>query len=124
MATHNFKDLKIKYDNFQHPMVVLTIDGKDFAESNPEIVVSDLEVELTSGYEASIATFCLYNTFDNDTSHFRTEEIGKYIYIGSGVEVAFGYEKEVRQVFNGFIYRVNFKILHLVLNPLKKPQRI
>ncbi len=108
MATHNFQDLKIKYDNFQHPMVVLTIDGKDFAKSNPGIVVSDLEVELTSGYEASIATFGLYNTFDNDTSHFRIEEIKQYIYIGSGVEIAFGYEKEVRQIFNGFISRVNF----------------
>lgn len=108
MATHNYKDLKIKYDHFQHPISVLTIGGKDIAKNTSGIVVSDLEVELTSGYEASIATFCLYNTFDNDTAQFRTEEIRDYIYIGSGVEIAFGYEKEVREVFCGFISRVNF----------------
>ena len=108
MATHKFKDLKIKYDNFQHPMIVLTIDGKDLAKSAKQLVVSDIEVELTSGYEASIASFCLYNTFDNDTSQFRTEEVKKYILIGSGVEIALGYEKEVRQIFTGFISKVNF----------------
>ena len=89
-------------------MIVLTIDGKDLAKSAKQLVVSDIEVELTSGYEASIASFCLYNTFDNDTSQFRTEEVKKYILIGSGVEIALGYEKEVRQIFTGFISKVNF----------------
>ena len=104
MATHNYNDLKTKYENFQHPIIVLTIDGKEYAKNHPDIGISDIEIELTSGYEASIATFCLYNTFDNETSKFHIEDI----YIGSGVELAFGYEKEVRQVFNGFISRVNF----------------
>lgn len=108
MATHNYIDLKTKYDGFQHPIIVLTIDGKDFSQNDAGFVVSDIEVELTSGYEASIATFCLYNTFDNTTSQFRTEEVKKYICIGSGVELDLGYEKEVRQVFSGFISRVNF----------------
>ena len=104
MATHDYNDLKTKYDNFQHPIIVLTIDGKEYAKNHPDIGISDIEIELTSGYEASIATFCLYNTFDNETSKFHIEDI----YIGSGVELALGYEKEVRQVFNGFISKVNF----------------
>ena len=108
MATHNFETLKSKYDNFEHPIVILTINGKDFAKNKSGFIVADIEVELTSGYEASIATFCLYNTFDNHTSEFRTEEVKDYIYIGSSVEIAFGYEKEARQVFCGFISRVNF----------------
>lgn len=108
MATHNYKDLKTKYDGFQHPIIVLTIDGKDFTQNDAGFMVSDIEVELTSGYEASIATFCLYNTFDDTMSQFRTEEVKKYICIGSGVELDLGYEKEVRQVFSGFISRVNF----------------
>ena len=108
MATHKYEDLKMKYNHFQHPTIFLTVDGKKLSKSDYELVVSDMEIELTSGYEASIASFCLYNTFDNETAHFQTEEIKKYILIGSGVEIAIGYQEEVRQVFNGFISKVSF----------------
>ena len=100
--------MKTKYGDFQHPIMVLTIDGKDISKNDAGFVVSDIEVELTSGYEASIATFCIYNTFDNETSQFKTDEVKKYICIGSGVEIALGYEMEAREVFSGFISRVNF----------------
>lgn len=108
MAKYNFKDLTTKYGDFQHPIMVLTINGKDISKNDVGIMISDIEVELTSGYEASIATFCLYNTFDNETSQFKTDEVKKYICIGSGVEIALGYETETREVFSGFISRVNF----------------
>ena len=108
MAAHNYKDLKNKYDNFESPLVVLTINGKELAKNKSDLVVSDIEVELTSGYEASIASFCLYNTFEHHTSEFRTEEVKNYIMLGSSVEIAMGYGKEVRVVFCGFISRVNF----------------
>ena len=81
MAKYNFSDLKTKYGDFQHPIMVLTIDGKDISKNDAGFVVSDIEVELTSGYEASIATFCIYNTFDNETSQFKTDEVKKYICI-------------------------------------------
>ena len=29
MATHKYSDLKNKYGNFEYPMVVLTINGKE-----------------------------------------------------------------------------------------------
>ena len=108
MATHNFKSLKSKYDNFEHPLIVLTINGKDFAKNNCGFIVSDIEVELTSGFEASIATFAIYNTFDVDNSCFRINDAKPYIMLGSGVEIALGYEKNAQTVFCGFISRVNF----------------
>ena len=108
MATHNFKSLKTKYGSFEHPVAVITINGKDFAKNKDGLIVSDLEVELTSGYEASIASFCFYNTFDHDNSCFKINEVKKYIMIGSAVEIALGYGKQAQVVFCGFISRVNF----------------
>ena len=108
MAIHKYSDLKNKYGNFEYPMVVLTINGKEFGKNKYNFIVSDLEVELTSGYEASIATFCLYNTFEQEKSQFRTKEVKDYILLGSSVEIAMGYGNQARMVFCGFISRVNF----------------
>lgn len=108
MATHKYLDLKKKYDNFEYPLVVLTINGKEFGNNKSDFIVSDIEVELTSGYEASIATFCLYNTFEHHTSEFRTKEVKDYILLGSSVELAMGYGMQAQTVFCGFISRVNF----------------
>lgn len=108
MATYTYKSLKSKYDDFHHPVIVLTVNGKDFAKNQVGLIVSDIEVELTSGFEASIASFTLYNTFDTDNSCYRINDIKAYIMLGSSVEIALGYEKEVQTVFCGYISRVNF----------------
>ena len=108
MATYTYTSLKTKYDDFHHPVIVLTINGKDFAMNKYGFIVSDIEVELTSGFEASIASFTLYNTFDTDNSCFRISEAKSYILLGSSVEIALGYEKEAQTVFCGYISRVNF----------------
>lgn len=108
MAIYDFKNLKTKYGIFEYPFVFINIDGKEFSKNKAGLVVSDIEVELTSGYEASIASFCIYNSFDDEISNFRTEEVEKYICIGSGVEIALGYGEEAQWVFSGFISKVNF----------------
>ena len=108
MATHTYKDLKQKYDDFHHPLIVLKINGKDFAKNKAGMVVTDIEIELTSGFEASIASFSLYNTFDMENSIYRIEDAKPYILLGSSVEIALGYEKDAAPVFNGYISRVNF----------------
>ncbi len=108
MATHTFSNLKRKYDGFEHPFIVLTINGKEMSKNKYGFVVSDIEVELTSGFEASIATFAIYNTFDVDNGCFRINDAKSYIMLGSSVEIALGYEKQAQNVFCGFISRVNF----------------
>ena len=108
MATYTYQNLKTKYDDFHHPVLVLSVNGKDVAKNKAGLVVSDVEVELTSGFEASIASFTLYNTFDIDTSCYRINDIKAYIMLGSSVEIALGYEKEAQTVFCGYISRVNF----------------
>ena len=108
MATYTYADLKTKYDSFQHPVIVLTVNGKDFAKNKEGFIVSDIEVELTSGYEASIATFTLYNVFDKDNSAFTIDTVKPYILLGSSVEIALGYEKQARSIYCCFISRVNY----------------
>ncbi len=108
MATYNYSDLKSKYDNFEHPVVSLKINGKAFKNNKEEFIISDIEVELTSGYEASIAMFTIYNTFDQIQSEFRIEEVKPYILLGSSVELALGYSNQALTIFCGFISKVNF----------------
>lgn len=108
MATYTYVDLKTKYEDFAHPLVVITINGKNFADNKYGFIISDVEVELTSGYEASIASFAIYNSFDNHDSNFRIEDVKKYILLGSSVEIAMGYGRYAQVVFCGFISRVNF----------------
>ena len=79
MATYTYMNLKSKYDDFHHPVIVLKVNGKDFAKNKAGLVVSDIEVELTSGFEASIASFMIYNTFDTDNSCYRINDIKAYI---------------------------------------------
>ena len=108
MATYNFVDLKREYADFENPVVVLTVDGKPFKKNKHSFALSDIEIELTCGYEASIATFSIYNVFNQGTSKFKTEEVKKYICLGSAVEIAIGYGSVAKTVFGGFIARVNF----------------
>lgn len=108
MATYTYADLKSKYEDFAHPLVVTTINGKDFAENKEGFIISGMEVELTSGFEASIASFSIYNCFDIHSATFKFEEVKKYIFLGSSVEIAMGYGRHAQVVFYGFISKVNF----------------
>lgn len=108
MATYRYSELKSQYGNFEHPVVVLRVNDKDFKKNKKGLLISDIEIELTCGYEASIATFCIYNVFDDLTSKFLVEDVKKYICLGSAVEIALGYEATARLVFCGFISKVNF----------------
>lgn len=108
MATYEFKDLKKQYENFSFPVAVVKVNGKDLSDNKHNFTVSDIEVELTSGYEASIASFIIYNTFDRETSEYKIKEVKPYILLGSSVEVALGYSATALNVFRGFIAKVNF----------------
>lgn len=108
MATYVFENLKTEYEDFENPVVVLKVDNVDFKNNKKGLVISDIEVELTCGYEASIATFCIYNVFGQHTSKFLIDNVKKYICLGSAVEIAMGYGPIAKMVFCGFIAKVNF----------------
>lgn len=108
MAAFDFESLKLTYGNFSHPLVVVTVGGKDFAQNKKGLGISDLEVEMTSGFEAAIATFWIYGAYNREESQFRFDDMKSYILLGSAVVIYMGYGANVREVFRGFIARVNF----------------
>ncbi len=103
-----FDELVTKYGNFLHPVAVITINGKDIDEKGSGLGVSNITVENTSGYEASMATFHIYNCFDPKKRQFQQEKLKDFIYIGYSVKIEVGYQPSVREVFVGFISQVDF----------------
>lgn len=108
METYKFEKLVNEYERFQHPKAIIKVNNKSLANSKKGFPVSDIVVDLTSGFEASVAEFSIYEVFDRDTGSFLYSKVKKYILIGSEVEVLLGYGPRVRTVFVGVITRVNF----------------
>lgn len=108
MASFSYSELKTKYEEFAHPLAVVEINGKDISKNQSGFQVSDMEVELTSGFEAAVASFSIYGAYDRTACEFRFAELKPYIFMGSSVVISMGYGVYVREVFRGFISRVNF----------------
>lgn len=108
MAAFNYQALKKKYEDFAHPIMHIELNGKDFSKNKDGLQVSDIEVEMTSGFEAALATFVIYNCYNRESCEFRFDALKKYICMGSCVVISMGYGTCVREIFRGFISRVNF----------------
>ncbi len=109
MAAIDFGSLYTKYDSFYYPSVKVYIGGKDpTADKNMKITVFDINVELTSDYKASIATFSIGGLYDEPSGKFRTEDGKKYLLLGSPVKLFLGYSENVTEVFRGYVARVDF----------------
>lgn len=108
MATYDYNKLKQKYNGFIEPVAEITANGKEMEKSLKDIVISDVRVELTSGYEASEAVFSIYNCFDREKGRFITDRLSDYIALGSVISVKAGYGSSIEEVFKGFVSRVDF----------------
>lgn len=107
MPSFEYDELKKKYDNFGFSLAQIFVDGTDIF-SDKDLVVSEIEVENTCGFEASIATYRIYNVYENSTNSFKFDAFKKFASLGSTVVINMGYNKNTREVFRGFIARVNF----------------
>ncbi|MCI9652675.1 phage late control D family protein [uncultured Acetatifactor sp.] len=108
MAAYTYQELKKKYEDFSYPLVHVQIGGKDFSQNKFGFQISDVEVEMTSGFEAAMATFWIYNCYDKIACAFEFDSLKKYVCMGSAVILSMGYGTRVREIFRGFISRVNF----------------
>lgn len=108
METYKFENLVNQYERFQHPKAIIKVNNKSLANAKKGFPVSDIVIDLTSGFEASVAEFSIYDVFDRNSGSFLYNKVKKYILIGSEVEVLLGYGPRVRCVFVGVITRVNF----------------
>ena len=110
MATYEFDNLKKTYEGFGDPFAVIRIGGKDIGNVKKGFPVSDLYIDLTSGYEASIAEFSIYDAYDKSRASFSINDmLKKYTAMGAKVEIALGYGTSAKTVFVGAIMRVNYR---------------
>ncbi len=110
MATFNFEDLKTIYSGLEEAFVVIKIGGKSIGDKKYGLAVSDIYVDLTSGYEASIAEFSIYNVYDKSTASFHMDSnLKKFVTLGAKVEIATGYGRQAKSIFVGSVMRVNYR---------------
>lgn len=108
MATYEFDALKEKYLQFQHPVAIIKINDVSLADSKKGYPVSDIYVDLTSGFEASIAEFSIYDVYDESAGKFDIPNQKIKILLGSKVDVYLGYSGNLKNVFVGVITRINY----------------
>ena len=108
MATYEYESLKEKYSSFMKPSIVIRVNDKELTDKKKGFPVGEVEVELTSGYEASVAEFSIFNVYDLIQNEFFYDEVSKYIFLGSKIEIEMGYRDITTLVFIGVITRVNF----------------
>lgn len=109
MAAYEFNKLKKKYRMFQQPIAVLRMADKDVGGKNG-YPISDVEIDLTCGYEASVAGFSLYKVYNKQTDCFEvTDRLKKYIALGAKTEIALGYGSFAELLFVGVVTRVSYR---------------
>ncbi|MCR5486517.1 MAG: hypothetical protein K6F35_03185 [Lachnospiraceae bacterium] len=108
MADFKFTDLKKEYEDFDKPVVQIFINEQEIKQEETDLAVSEIEVELSSGFEAGIAIFRLVGAYVEDIRQFNVKKCKEVICLGSTVHINMGYGISVRNVFRGFIARVHF----------------
>ncbi len=108
MAAFEYDKLQEDYGNFEQPIAMVTVNGKDISEDKKGVTVANVSVELTSGFEASQAEYELYNVYDATETEFLFDRAKSYILLGSVVVIYYGYDMTLREVFRGVICQVDF----------------
>lgn len=103
-----YERLQEKYMNFSHPRAMVLLGDKSFDSIGSGMVVDDIHVELTAGFEASIASFRLYDSYEQQTGKFKFDKVSKQIMMGNAVTIQMGYLNCVETVFKGYISGVAF----------------
>ncbi|MCI8478894.1 MAG: hypothetical protein HFE97_11295 [Oscillospiraceae bacterium] len=104
----SYQQLRDKYQDFALPQVSVTLAGTPFSNDSGDMVIGDVHVELTSGFEASIARFRIYHVYDPQSGQFRFGEVGKQIAMGTALTIDMGYLGTLENVFVGFVAGVSF----------------
>lgn len=104
----SFKSLADKYDGFILPNVEIELNGKVLDDKDGLILLNDITVDNTCGFEASVAQFRIYNIYDTDTGKFTYDTIDKMVFMGSSMKISLGYAGIATPVFVGFVAGINF----------------
>lgn len=108
MASYKYDSLKSQYSSFSLPIISVSVNGKSFSSNKEGFYISDVDIDLTAGFEASQATYRIYNCIDKENHTYKYSELKSYILLGSALTIQLGYGQETQEVFVGFIAQVNF----------------
>ncbi len=103
-----YRELKKKYGDFAYPKVFLSVGGKLLKDNRAKLVLTDVTVDVSVGYEASILTFSLYQVYDEASGSYRLKDFKDYVMLGSKAEISMGYGEKLEKLFVGFISQVRF----------------
>ncbi|MBO5292134.1 MAG: phage late control D family protein [Lachnospiraceae bacterium] len=106
--TYSYETLKTQYMDFTYPLAQVFIQERDFGENADGFRLSELEVELSCGFEASAVTFSIYGCYDVTARQYRMDKLKKYACLGYPVRVLLGYGSRMTEVFRGFIAQVSY----------------
>ena len=70
----NFRALSRKYDEFRAPSAEITVGGTKLA-AGANANIRDVELELTSGYEASGCVFYIDGAYDEEKTDFKSKNL-------------------------------------------------
>lgn len=104
----DYASLQKKYDFFKNPRVKVLLGEKDLCKDRESVVLDDLHIELTSEYEASVASFRLYAVYDQQKKAFAYDKLKDTVVMGNSVSIYLGYLNTLELVFVGFICAVSF----------------
>lgn len=104
----DYKTLQKNYGGFIDPLAIIEVNGVNIADVAPAYKITDIEVETTCGFEASIASFCVHEVFNTYNGSFKAADFDKSIKLGMSVVIKLGYATMAREVFRGFVSRINY----------------
>lgn len=104
----DYGELKKKYCAFVYPMVTLRVGDKDFADNKNNLVLSEVSVDLSCGFEASAASFSIYGVYDAEQGQYSFSKFREFVQLGSTVTISMGYGGVMEEVFVGFIAQTRF----------------
>ena len=84
------------------------MNGNVFSENTAHLVLADMQIDLSTGLEASIARFSIYNVYDQEDKQYLFNKCKQYLLLGSSISIAAGYANQLTTVFVGFISQVRF----------------
>ncbi|MCI7125171.1 MAG: hypothetical protein MR935_03055 [Agathobaculum sp.] len=106
-AKLTYDSLKKTYKEFASPQAAVFFGGSAFVNKG-DFVIDDIHIELTSGFEASVAVFRIYHVYDQTASAFRYGELKAQVCMGNTLDIALGYLGVGQTVFHGFIAGLDF----------------
>ena len=103
-VTTSYQALEKKYNSFKAPTLEITVGGTKLVASL-KMSIQNLDIDLSSDYEASGCSFSIINAYEPSQTDF-TRAANK-IGIGDKVEVSIGYIR-TESVFTGYINSVRY----------------